>query len=185
MRVREMVDADHPEELTVLVDNPAAAENVSRFLTSQGYAAQVKAQGADHLVAGIRDSNLPVADQAPVMAACATEDPRTLVLARADSLGRGDETLGQGLMKNFLLTLKEMGPSLWRLILVNSGVKLCCRGSASLEALQDLAGAGVSILVCGTCLNHYGLLEAKQVGEVTNMLDIVTSMQVAAKVITV
>jgi hypothetical protein len=38
-------------------------------------------------------------------------------------------------------------------------------------------------LVCGTCLNYYGLLEQKKVGETTNMLDIVTSLQVADKVI--
>ena len=38
--------------------------------------------------------------------------------------------------------------------------------------------------MCGTCLNHFKLLEAKQVGETTNMLDIVTAMQLADKVIT-
>jgi hypothetical protein len=39
-------------------------------------------------------------------------------------------------------------------------------------------------MVCGTCLNHFQLLEQKQVGETTNMLDIVTAMQLADKVIT-
>ena len=39
-------------------------------------------------------------------------------------------------------------------------------------------------MVCGTCLNHFGLLDKKQCGETTNMLDIVTSLQVADKVIT-
>jgi len=43
----------------------------------------------------------------------------------------------------------------------------------------------VSILVCGTCLDFYGLLDQKKVGETTNMLDIVTSLQVAGKVVTV
>jgi len=41
----------------------------------------------------------------------------------------------------------------------------------------------VEVLVCGTCLGHFGLLEKKKVGETTNMLDIVTSMQLADKVI--
>ena len=39
------------------------------------------------------------------------------------------------------------------------------------------------ILVCGTCLNHLNLLEKKMVGETTNMLDIVTAMQLADKVV--
>ena len=43
--------------------------------------------------------------------------------------------------------------------------------------------AGVSILVCGTCLNFFNLLEAKQVGETTNMMDVVTSLSLADKVI--
>jgi len=39
------------------------------------------------------------------------------------------------------------------------------------------------VLVCGTCLNHFQLLEQKKVGETTNMLDIVTHMHLADKVI--
>jgi hypothetical protein len=34
-------------------------------------------------------------------------------------------------------------------------------------------------------LNHFGLLEKKQVGETTNMLDIVTALQLADKVISI
>jgi hypothetical protein len=57
-------------------------------------------------------------------------------------------------------------------------------GSEVLAGLKDLEQSGVRLLVCGTCLNHFQLLEAKQVGETTNMLDIVTAMQLADKVIT-
>ena len=106
-----------------------------------------------------------------------------MVLIVQDKIGRGDDRLGALLMQNFLKTLKEMGPSLWRLVFLNSGVKLTVEGAEALEPLKELESEGVSILVCGTCLNHFGLLEKKQVGETTNMLDIVTSLQVAEKVI--
>ncbi|MGD8740846.1 MAG: sulfurtransferase-like selenium metabolism protein YedF, partial [Desulfobacterales bacterium] len=43
--------------------------------------------------------------------------------------------------------------------------------------------AGLNILVCGTCLDHFKLLDKKQVGETTNMLDIVTAMQLSDRVI--
>jgi len=56
-------------------------------------------------------------------------------------------------------------------------------GAETLPAIQHLEAAGVSVLVCGTCLTHFNLLEQKRVGETTNMLDIVTSLQVADKVI--
>jgi selenium metabolism protein YedF len=98
-------------------------------------------------------------------------------------MGRGDEELGGKLMINFLKTLKEMGTDLWRLVFVNNGVKLTLEDSEILPDLQTYEKEGLHILVCGTCLNHFGLLEKKQVGETTNMLDIVTAMQLADKVI--
>jgi CheY-specific phosphatase CheX len=78
-----------------------------------------------------------------------------------------------------------MGDELWRLVFVNNGVKLTTDGSEVLEELKDYAKEGLSILVCGTCLNHFNLLDKKQVGETTNMLDIVTAMQLANKVISI
>ncbi len=185
MRTKELIESQAPESLEVLVDNKAASQNVSRFLESQGYDAQVSEQDGEFVVSGQRDPGKPASAPPPEVFTCDPEDQKVLVLVRADCLGRGDDQLGAGLMKAFLSTLKEMGPALWRLVFVNSGVKLTCEGSESLEALQELEAAGVSILVCGTCLNHFGLLEAKAVGETTNMLDIVTSLQVAGKAITV
>jgi selenium metabolism protein YedF len=184
IKTKEMLESQAPQSLEVLVDNQAASQNVVRFLGSQGYRATAQPQGGDFLVSAQRDPSLAVREPPAADLSCAGPE-RILVLVRSDTLGRGDDTLGAGLMKNFLLTLKEMGPALWRLVFVNSGVKLCTQGSQSLPALQELEAAGVSILVCGTCLNHYGLLERKEAGETTNMLDIVTSMQVASKVITV
>jgi len=97
-------------------------------------------------------------------------------------MGFGDDTLGGKLMVNFLSTLKEM-EGLWRLVFVNNGVKLTVEGAETVPAIQELESSGVSVLVCGTCLTFFDLLDKKQVGETTNMLDIVTSMQVASKVI--
>jgi intracellular sulfur oxidation DsrE/DsrF family protein len=78
-----------------------------------------------------------------------------------------------------------MGDELWRLVFVNSGVKLTIDGAGTLQDLKDLETEGLTILVCGTCLDHFDLLEKKQVGQTTNMLDIVTAMQLADKVINI
>jgi len=106
-------------------------------------------------------------------------------LITKNTMGFGDDLLGSGLILNFLSTLNEMGEALWRLVFLNSGVKLTIEGAETLPAIQQLEAQGVSILVCGTCLNHFNLLEQKRVGETTNMLDIVTSLQLADKVISV
>jgi len=186
IRTKEALETQVPESIEVLVDNAAASQNVSRFLANQGYSVQITVQGTDYLVRGQRQPGQPV--QSPpseVFTGATDNEQRILVFVRSDTLGRSDYALGAGLMKNFLLTLKEMGPKLWRLVMVNAGVKLACEGAETLPALKDLEAAGVGILVCGTCLNHFGLFEKKQAGETTNMLDIVTSMQAASKVVTV
>ena len=108
---------------------------------------------------------------------------KTLVLLATDSLGQGDEELGRKIVVNFIRTIKEMGDDLWRLVLLNGGVKLAVEGSEALPQLQELAGEGLGILVCGPCLKTFNLFEKRQVGELTSMVDIVTSMQMADKVI--
>lgn len=188
MRVKELIEADAPQTIEIMVDNSAASQNVKRFLSTRGYAATVTAQGDEFKIAGVKDAGAqPAADAPPAEAyACAPEGQRKIaVFVKANRMGLGDDTLGAGLMKNFLLTLKEMDSELWRIMFVNSGVKLCIEGSESLDALKELEENGVSILVCGTCLEFFKLMDAKQVGETTNMLDIVTSLQLADKVISI
>ena len=110
---------------------------------------------------------------------------KIMVMCATDRIGFGDEELGLKLMVNFIRTLKEMGPELWRLVFVNNGVKQTNDGSKLQSHLEDFEETGLCILVCGTCLDHFNLLERKQVGETTNMLDIVTAMQLADKVISI
>jgi selenium metabolism protein YedF len=108
--------------------------------------------------------------------------PKILVILTSDCVGKGNDELGRGIVTNFVKTLKEMG-DMWRLVLLNGGVKLAVDGSEVLTNLQELAAHGLSILVCGKCLETFGLMKKKRVGDTANMLDIVTSMQVAEKVI--
>jgi selenium metabolism protein YedF len=181
MAARNFVEA-HPQqnEFRVLVDNPAAAENVKKFLASRGFEAVVGPEGSDFQIKARKTgaSGCELAVQGLIGG-----ETKTMVVVTQDKLGTGDDQLGAQLMLNLLKTLKEMGNSLWRLVFLNSGVKLTIEGSEALPAIQELSTGGVCGLVCGTCLNHFNLLELKRVGETTNMLDIVTSMQVAEKVI--
>ncbi|MFA5111864.1 MAG: sulfurtransferase-like selenium metabolism protein YedF [Desulfobaccales bacterium] len=181
IKTKEVIDRGEVRQLTVLVDNPAAMENVSRFMQRCGFQVKVEGQEDTFAVTGTRTDTATC----QIMGEPAEEAPRKiLVLMAADRLGRGDDVLGGKLIGNFIATLKEMGPDLWCVVLVNAGVKLAVAGSEVLGSLQALEQAGVKLLVCGTCLNYFKLLEAKQVGETTNMLDIVTALQLADKVIT-
>lgn len=181
VRSKKYIKEHVPAAFTVLVDNMAAMENVSRLLKSQGYSAQAIAAGQEWRIEARQQegSELPVAGAGS--GDCSIE--KVCVVISSPVFGAGDDELGSKLMKNFLATLPEFGKSLWLVILLNGGVKLATKNSPVLEQLAVLKKEGAGILVCGTCLEHFSLLQDKAIGETTNMMDIVTSMQIADKVI--
>lgn len=182
LRTKEILDRGKVGQLIVLVDNVAAKENVSRLFTRCGYQVETTEGDGGFAVTG-RPKPGESACEIIAEATPATRPKQIMVLVGTDRIGHGDDGLGSKLMVNFLATLSEMGKDLWRLVLVNAGVKLAIEGSEVLLQLQNLEQQGTQLLVCGTCLNHFGILEQKRVGETTNMLDIVTAMQLADKVI--
>lgn len=184
--VKDAVERMGQVELTVLVDNEASRENVTRFLGSKSYAVSTTQEGEVFRLQAQREGT----DQAPQDVSwqateSETSSQKILVLITTDRLGSGDDTLGGKLMVNYLKTLKEMGCDLWQLIFVNGGVKLTAAQSPVLTELQEYERAGVIVLACGTCLEHFGLTAEKAVGATTNMLDIVTATQLADKVISI
>ena len=189
LRCKQLLDAQSPQKLQVVVDNDAAKENVSRFLVSKGMRIDdMRKDGGLWTITASRAAGPegPAAAPAaqPSERACPVCAPKILVFITRDVIGQGDDTLGARLMGNFLGTLPELGDALWRIVLVNGGVRLATASHPASEHLKKLDAAGVSILVCGTCLEFFKLMDSKAVGEVTNMLDVVTSQQVADKIIT-
>ena len=184
LQTKELIEKEHPRVIKVTVDNLAAKENVSRFLKSQSFEVAVQTDSSDFHVTGKRDQEGAVA-KATITEASGSEKKKIMVMIATDRMGYGDDELGLKLMVNFIKTLKEMGDELWRLVFVNNGVKLTIEGSEILPVLKEQEKEGLHILVCGTCLTHFELLDQKRVGEITNMLDIVTAMQLADKVINV
>jgi selenium metabolism protein YedF len=183
LQTKAALEQDHPAGVSVVVDNAASQQNVQRFLESQGFQTVLEQKGADYRV--VATSGPATGEQPRPAAERQAAEKKIMVMCATDRIGFGDDALGQKLMVNFLRTLKEMGDELWRLVLVNNGVKLTIGGSEVLEDLRQYEKDGLKILVCGTCLDHFNLLESKQVGETTNMLDIVTAMQLADKVISI
>jgi len=190
LKCKEAIENDPGVELIVYLDNDAAKENVTRFLGVKAH--EIVSADKDGSVWKIiaRPSGEMVQEaEAPEQKSTkrpALEDGyKTLVFIASPFVGTGDDELGEKLMQNLISVLPELGDDLWRIILLNGGVQLAIEGSPVLEKLQDLEKKGVSILVCGTCLDFFDLLEQKRVGETTNMLDVVTSMQLADKVLSI
>ncbi|MDD2898566.1 MAG: sulfurtransferase-like selenium metabolism protein YedF [Desulfuromonadaceae bacterium] len=190
LHVRDTLEKEALIDVTVIVDNEAARQNVSRFLEHQNYLVRSETFGDDFKVVGTKgdvgqqqapDLSSPV----PVINVRETGVKKIMVLVTTVHMGHGDDGLGDMLMFNFLKTLKEMGPELWRVVFVNGGVSFTAEGSEAVPILQELVRTGVQVSACGACLAYLHILDKIRVGEVTNMLDIVTGMKDADTVVTI
>ena len=183
LQTKDAIETEHPDVIKVTVDNEASKQNVNRFLESQGFEVFVDQEGTEFHVIGKRKGGaLP---DTPAVEKPETGQKKIMVMVANDCMGHGDDELGSKLMLSFLKTLKEMGEELWRLVFVNNGVKLTTGDAEVLPVLKEYEEQGLHIMVCGTCLTHFNLLDEKRVGDTTNMLDIVTAMQLADKVINI
>lgn len=162
--------------LTTIVNQDAALENVSRLARSQGYNIDVEQVGSDFHIHMNKSSDLD-ADQQEVPG-----DVAILISSRL--FGNGEEELGQVLMRSFIYALNELDGRIKNIIFVNAGVFLSTEGSPVIEQLSALEKRGAEILSCGTCLDFYGLKEKLLVGKVTNMYSIVEIMTSASRALT-
>ena len=129
-----------PTAFVAYVDNEAASVNVRRFLEQRGFCATIEKEGD---VWRIDTAKKDVAQQSGAHVAQQVEK-KILVFITTERLGHGDDELGAKLMAAFLATLPELGDALWRVILLNGGVKLAAAPGGALQALRKLEQAGVS-----------------------------------------
>ncbi|MCL2562908.1 MAG: sulfurtransferase-like selenium metabolism protein YedF [Oscillospiraceae bacterium] len=107
--------------------------------------------------------------------------PPTTIAIGGTTMGQGSDGLGEILLKSFLHTLTQSDTPPHTLLLFNSGVTLTAPDTNTLCDLQTLAERGTRILSCGTCTNYYGITPA--VGEISNMPEIVKTMQASENLI--
>jgi len=178
--------------VTVLVDNDAAVENIRRMAAKMrcNFSVRGKAESI-HEISLMR---VVETDQPPVNADILSDERSCgvlpekargpLVIILSDHrMGHGDDVLGDILIRSFIHTLLQLNPLPDTIICYNAGVKLAVKDSAVLDDLQQLEQDGVDILVCGTCVNYYGLGEQMAVGHISNMYDIAETMAGAARLL--
>jgi selenium metabolism protein YedF len=98
------------------------------------------------------------------------------ILIQSEVIGRGEDNLGAVLMANFLRNLGESEEKPKAIIFWNTGVRLLTADSPVLEHLKKLAGQGIEILGCATCLDYLNLTDKIKVGKTTNMLRSIYAM---------
>lgn len=158
------------DAVTVIVDNITSQQNVTRMAEKAGYVVAAETR-EDGIYLAIRRQSGSVREGSELAMGVPGSGPLVLTVP-SEFMGRGDDVLGQILIRSFFHTLGEVHPLPDTVIFLNSGVKLVVTGSPVIEDLRSLCDQGVSILACGTCLGHYGLKDQVAVGEVSNMYTI-------------
>jgi len=177
-------------DLTVAVDNAVAVENLTRLAEGKGLSVTVAEQSGMFNVRMVGGGAAPAAEApaaaaAAIATACSPAGCGYAVFIGKDHVGEGAPELGDNLLKMAIYTLSQSDDIPAALLFMNSGVRLPAGGEQQIiDNLNELTAKGCEVLVCGACLNFYGLTEQLKAGQVSNMYDILERMRRAAKVIT-
>lgn len=174
--------------LTVLVDNDAALNNVTRY--AEKASCVVSAEEKDGVFNITIQGSEPAVEKSRPGKAVSEPSTRessggkTVYLFKSETLGEGSAELGGILMRGFIYAIKEAKPLPDKMLFMNGAVYLTTTGSPVLEDLQELENMGVEMLSCGTCLDYFQLKDRLQVGSITNLYDTADSIAGAARCIT-
>jgi len=108
----------------------------------------------------------------------------SVILMTHNGMGDAPIELGHKLVRTYLSLLLENGDLPAALCFYTEGVRLAVEGSPVIDQLKQLETRGVRLILCSTCLNYFGLMDAVQVGIMGGMTDILEAQVQAEKVIT-
>ncbi len=111
------------------------------------------------------------------------DKPSFVVAFKSDKMGSGDDELGSLLIKAYINTLVENDNKPAALVFYNAGVLLAADECDTAPALQVLEEQGVELLLCGTCVEFYGLRERLAAGTISNMYTISDTLSSTGHVI--
>jgi selenium metabolism protein YedF len=179
------------QDVTVLVDNSIAVQNLEKMAAGLGFDFSYKQQGEAEFAVTIMvkaDGCKPASCQvmqpeaSPV---AADSNGGVIFLITGDQIGISAEEPSKKLMQTFLYSLAQLPKAPELILLLNAGVKLAAQGSEVLDNLKILAEHGADIRSCGQCLNYYGLTEKLAVGKITNMMEIVEFLTSSRRTVTI
>ncbi len=177
---KQKIDAK-VESFQIIVDNETAVKNIEKLAHSVHYNMNTNKQPDGFYI----DLSLDSCECEEVAQISQNQTPanRWTLFVTENTIGIGADKLGSSLMRAFFYTLTQSSDYPSTVIFMNQGAKLPVEDSQIIEHLQFLTQKGCEILVCGTCLDFYGIKDKLTVGNVSNMYEIVEKLKQSPKVI--
>jgi selenium metabolism protein YedF len=169
------------DQINILIDNPVSRQNVERFLIDNGMHPQSSEKEGVFTVV-VRKLSAPLTHPDAASYCASVQKPHVVVFS-SDSMGKGPDELGGILMKAFVNTIGETNPLPSHLVFYNSGILLTVEGSSLVASLRALEEQGVTLLVCGTCVEYFKKKGDVRVGTISNMYTILETLTAAGHVI--
>jgi selenium metabolism protein YedF len=112
-----------------------------------------------------------------------SETTKHVIAVTSNRMGHGPDSLGELLIRACINSIPEVTPLPETIVFYNSGIEFVLQGSPVLESLMELEKAGVTLLVCGTCVKHFNQKDNVAVGTVSNMYAILEALSRAHHVV--
>lgn len=171
------------QDVEILVDGQTQVDNLTRLGDTLGRPVSVEPLEDKFLVRFANgDTKKDVSFDAN---SCGTTNSAYAVFFNTNAIGTNEGELGGNLAKMAIFTLSESEQLPDYMLFMNEGVKLVAGDCEQqiVDNLNSMIEKGTKVLVCGTCLNFYGIKDDLKVGTVSNMYDILGAMQTVGKVI--
>jgi selenium metabolism protein YedF len=172
------------EAITILTDNETSLKNLVNYLKDQGAEPAVSTEGKVHTLITTRPEQA-LSDKDPALY-CETGVVLNdyVVCLKSNLMGEGDPDLGKLLIETFLDNLKLQNHLPTHIVMYNAGVKLAMKGTQTGISLGELEEMGCRVMLCGTCIDHYGLQYEIGVGMISNMVTITETLAATGHVLT-
>jgi selenium metabolism protein YedF len=173
------------EEFKVLTDSRTSFLNVSRFLTDN----RINYKVSENSGVWTFEVNNETGNNETTAAEdyCDVQGELTpggyAVAVTSEYMGRGDDNLGKILIKSFFVALSVMDEPPSVIVFYNSGVKLASDDSEVADILKEIEKKGTEIILCGTCVDYFGLGSSIAAGKTGDMYQILQKLAAAGKVL--
>lgn len=176
---KKMIDSLTEEsQVEVLLDDDIALGNVQEYLKQLGLTPKTEGYRVTFTAKGGETKSSEEQISCPT-----TPSKNYAVVIKSITMGVGDDKLGAILLKAFINTLSQTSTLPSHIVLYNQGVMCATKESGVIDALIELESKGVMIIVCGTCVDFFGVKDQVSVGVISNMFRIIETLQSVSKVV--
>lgn len=181
INTKKELEALNEGVVITIVDNEIAKENVKKLAKSMNLEFSESIKDGDFHIRIVKGKDVIIQTK--------KEDTKDLskkvIFIQSNMMGGHNEDLGKILINGFVFTLTQVKPYPKAVVLVNQGVELSTINEETVENLKVLEEYGTNVVSCGTCLDFLDLKDKLNVGEISNMYDIVEILSDSSNCITI